>query len=1822
MSLTVEESNFLRFYFLNLKIASKAVRAYFDLVHPPAGLANELANSSATLRGLRFISQLQLKILYPSPASNVRSDDFDTTLIVCLLRNMRPRETAPVTGWDNLPIPGDTSTSADIARVKWYRNKLAHTEDGKLSPSDFSQYWGDLEVAIGRLGGPSLLIEAQSVLHFVMDKSLTDILTLVRNCKQDVHDLQITKEEQTNMIKDLITAMENQKNCKALHENKMQKLNDSLKKGETEAQKITAELKEHKGFIDKSIEKVEAFKKEIEKKEDIIKDIQEKAVEKQNQIENHLVSLQCKFDKKFKDIDEQLEKHYGQIAKYGGQLVKNDEQITKQGGQLVKHDEQLATCEKNIVDMKEELHATNFTSDDTKALIENDVREGTFVTTKALTDGLLLLKQNGVLLITGHAGTGKSRMGRQLLHLFCAKNASYKCIKLNALEEWEDMVNLEDKVVVLIDDIFGETNCIYNREKDIPILDKVHAYVSKDNIKVIVTIRVTVKRQCQEVFDNHRLLTFEFIDLSSKKYVLSWEEKHAILKNYMKTVRQSDYVDKIGFVNHNGDTILEEDDILAIQWYSTVRGFPLAVYQFVNNDNYFNLGGNFFDRPTEAILEEINEIRRKGEEHRKFMIQYAVLVFTEINENYIKPDDCSNVAEVEKIIDAIYGETIKLKKCNISDAVRELQGSYLINIPNQKSYRFHHATLQESVILSFAQIDDENINKILPLISWSFLMRMVKPESYIENEGEVVLRIPVNSYQLLADKLIDIYMAETQSHRKGVLRDLSNTEIFKQDFSILLPCLFIALEREDNKDNHTENMIRCGEMERIDYIFVYMNNKEIVLSYLLDIFSKSEKQLDIYCFVLKTFNQLIKTSNDYFTINYMKFSLIKSLYMICSTKDVRNVKATLDIITEHKIPVILDQGVNLTQIKLPEIAFLMADEPTCVFLTVCIWNAYKVFNRPVLEFLLSKYNETPFDVNLYLKMIYRRKWRRPLSSLSYIPLKWIIERYTDQEFIDTEFILRTACYCQLFDTVEYLAIGCKTIDYISCLKTFIDRGHDDWNSSMLFHHNQELFNFLLTQIDTKSNEMIPAIISILQKRHVPNYIVDAFLSVCLNNTEILTSASRNGQFYIVNLIIENSHFQFVELQSALTAACMKSNVGNCFTSELKSEIEVQELKIVAYIVGKFGFKQFDLKAACQVACESRKFHIVEWFVCNIDITLFNVITIINSALVNKKSDVLKCILNKIEIASLDKSEVLKSVAEHYTAKCSTIILEIVRTIWASTDDKKELQMEEIVNTAYEGKCFELLVWVHENCNLQISIDARKLLMLACTACRVDVAKWVLHAFEQTSLDIDDGQLFLLACDKIVDPEYCEHGIGMVKLVCNHFQINLTDLKSGLLKLLSLDGLAIIDIRKEFYNLVVSILEKYLKSLCTKDVEIMINKSLDQKHYYLVNWFLEKKRSCSFDQQNILNKACADAAIETIKLLSKYFYVLDINQAMINTCISVCSELKKELSGFNDDRRVDCLNLLWTEMDHDSINIRTIVETVCEEKKISNNVMTWILLNLPHDRIPINQVLTTCCRQRKINHVKYIIHEVENGQIDIKELFYQACRTPMLSKELKSSKNVMLVDYLFRKLHDKHLNLSLILNGKRHDIILYFLHAGYCRNIDMKNLLKEACRNGHVKLVQWIVENVEHTELDIKYALLEAFSCTKHFGHIELDVEYHEHIFDKPNKEKLKCVVLLWHYIQDKPLFEIPTGLKLMTEEPSDMSFTNSNDNWRTWLLNFKNMNQKMISKFEIEMFNKGENAYRQSQQVYDGQCEKKLLEDSNHNNNSHSRRHCPSPMKT
>lgn len=56
-----------------------------------------------------------------------------------------------------LPVPVDISLSNDLARIKYYRNKIAHHESFRLSEDDFDTYWKELSGAFIRLGGPILI---------------------------------------------------------------------------------------------------------------------------------------------------------------------------------------------------------------------------------------------------------------------------------------------------------------------------------------------------------------------------------------------------------------------------------------------------------------------------------------------------------------------------------------------------------------------------------------------------------------------------------------------------------------------------------------------------------------------------------------------------------------------------------------------------------------------------------------------------------------------------------------------------------------------------------------------------------------------------------------------------------------------------------------------------------------------------------------------------------------------------------------------------------------------------------------------------------------------------------------------------------------------------------------------------------------------------------------------------------------------------------------------------------------------------------------------------------------------------------------------------------------------------------------------------------------------------------------------------------------------------------------------------------------------------------------------------------------------------------
>lgn len=66
------------------------------------------------------------------------SEDFDITLMICLIRNMTDIQIGM-----ELPLPTQVSVGDDLTRIRYYRNKIAHTENF-LNDAEFNIYWEDI----------------------------------------------------------------------------------------------------------------------------------------------------------------------------------------------------------------------------------------------------------------------------------------------------------------------------------------------------------------------------------------------------------------------------------------------------------------------------------------------------------------------------------------------------------------------------------------------------------------------------------------------------------------------------------------------------------------------------------------------------------------------------------------------------------------------------------------------------------------------------------------------------------------------------------------------------------------------------------------------------------------------------------------------------------------------------------------------------------------------------------------------------------------------------------------------------------------------------------------------------------------------------------------------------------------------------------------------------------------------------------------------------------------------------------------------------------------------------------------------------------------------------------------------------------------------------------------------------------------------------------------------------------------------------------------------------------------------------------------------
>ena len=172
------KDNFQRITRLLISGGTSLLREIFYSICPPSNLPTIL-NNPVTKNQLKAakLTMPQWHCLCPSPGVYGKSADFDVTLLFRLLRTIC-NLTPPFTGWDALPATADHSLTADIARVKYYRNSVyGHVNQGMaIRDSEFLTLWQEISEALVRIAG-QISSPRKTAWQGAIDKYFTDPLT-------------------------------------------------------------------------------------------------------------------------------------------------------------------------------------------------------------------------------------------------------------------------------------------------------------------------------------------------------------------------------------------------------------------------------------------------------------------------------------------------------------------------------------------------------------------------------------------------------------------------------------------------------------------------------------------------------------------------------------------------------------------------------------------------------------------------------------------------------------------------------------------------------------------------------------------------------------------------------------------------------------------------------------------------------------------------------------------------------------------------------------------------------------------------------------------------------------------------------------------------------------------------------------------------------------------------------------------------------------------------------------------------------------------------------------------------------------------------------------------------------------------------------------------------------------------------------------------------------------------------------------------------------------------------------------------------------------
>ena len=137
------------------EVLRRTLQTKINTSPPPSTLDSLLNAHKRSLQKIRYsvINASQWKLLFPASGS-ADSKNFDITLLTILLRHICGLP-SPAAGWNVMPPASDTSISAEILRIKMFRNEVyGHITSAQLDDTEFETLWREISRPLIKLGIP------------------------------------------------------------------------------------------------------------------------------------------------------------------------------------------------------------------------------------------------------------------------------------------------------------------------------------------------------------------------------------------------------------------------------------------------------------------------------------------------------------------------------------------------------------------------------------------------------------------------------------------------------------------------------------------------------------------------------------------------------------------------------------------------------------------------------------------------------------------------------------------------------------------------------------------------------------------------------------------------------------------------------------------------------------------------------------------------------------------------------------------------------------------------------------------------------------------------------------------------------------------------------------------------------------------------------------------------------------------------------------------------------------------------------------------------------------------------------------------------------------------------------------------------------------------------------------------------------------------------------------------------------------------------------------------------------------------------------------